>query len=223
MGGNSRYREDYPAHPVRPKDRNALKKVARTTVADPDHFKSKYDEDYQGFVPDPPKSMRPRAAAPSAAPFAGITTNQELHCAKPHEHRPPRRPPSPFKLPAPFDGATTNQEQFRSHPDSRPRESMVPPVQTLASAPFDGLTSHKRDYVPHDNEMKKPKHLNAPYSYGAPRNLDTENRASYTKKEVGYCPVLDLKPKDVSHHTGHIHYSKDHQPTVRYYPGASKG
>lgn len=220
FGGNSRYREDFPAHPVRPKDRDLVRKAARTTVADPDHFKSKYGEDYLGYVPDPPVSMKPKAAPPTSTPFNATTTNQELFCAKPLENRSQRRPASPMKRPTPFEGTTTNQDQFQSHPNSKPRESMAPPVRTIASAPFDGLTAYKKDYVIHDHEgQKKMPHSHGPYAYGPPRNLDTENRSSYTKKEIGYCPVLDLQPKDPSQHTGHMHYSKGLQPEVRYYPG----
>lgn len=55
--GNSRYREDYPAHPLAMRKKLGPDRTVKMMPADPDHFKSKYLEDFQAFNPDPAKSI----------------------------------------------------------------------------------------------------------------------------------------------------------------------
>jgi|Transcript_7595 hypothetical protein len=218
FGGNSRYREDYPAHPVEMRCKLAPKKSVTATPATPDHFRSKYGEDYPFHHPDPPASMKPKMAAAVSMPFTGTTTNRDMYCPKPVEARLKRRPQSPPKRMLPFDGTTTNREQYKAHPEVKPRESMAPPIRTIPSAPFDGSTQYKEDYPMHDVEgyrKKAPNH--APYDYGPPRGLDTEQRNAYTKKPIKLCPVLELPPKDPSAMTGHVHYTK-RNPHFKYAP-----
>lgn len=219
--GNSRYREDYPIHPLKPRDRSKLAKMAELTPADPDHFKSKYADDFRDFVPEPPMSLKPKAAPPQHVPFEGTTTNREMHDAKPIEARPYKRPLSPAKHVSPFEGTTSHRDMFRAYPDARPRESMAPVQRSVPASNFDGLTQYKQDYIEHplDNERhKRPEP--APWDYGPRRDLETEQRAAFTPKEIHYCPVLDLERKDPSQHTGHVHYTKQLQDTTgaRYFP-----
>eukprot|EP00668_Euglena_longa_P043184 GGOE01057272.1.p1 GENE.GGOE01057272.1~~GGOE01057272.1.p1 ORF type:complete len:267 (-),score=14.41 GGOE01057272.1:271-1050(-) len=211
FNGNSRYREDYPAHLVQPRNRAALDRSVHLTPADPDHFKSKYLEDFQAYDPDPAKSMKPKESLSASMPFTGTTTNQEVYTPKAVGPLVRRRPQSPGREQLPFDGTTTNREQFIAFPDSKPRDSMAPRQTLLASAPFDGQTCYKEDYPAHNVEgYKKKRDPHAPYDYGGPRGLETEQRASYTKKPIHVCPVLMLPKKQPDMKTGHIHYTKRH-------------
>jgi hypothetical protein len=220
FAGNSRYREDYPRHPLRANGRDRNRQIVQLTPADPDQFRSKYEEDYRPFVPEPPKSMRPVASAGKHVPFEGTTTNREMFHANPVDGRPHRRPPSPVRVTAPFEGTTTMREAHCSFPGAKPRESMAPNGHAVASAPFDGTTQYKRDYTAHEMEQRKKRDLGlAGYDYGPPRDLHTENRDAFTPKPIHYCPVLDLDAKIPSGHTGHIHYTKGKRPVYKYYPG----
>jgi hypothetical protein len=218
--GNSRYREDYPAHPLKPRDRPKLARAAQSAPADPDQFKSKYTEDFIAHGTAPAKSMKPKSSVPFSGPFEGTTTNRAEHGPKPMTNKAARRPPSPPKLSAPFEGTTTNRDLHRPFPEAKPRDSMAPSQRKMVTAPFDGLTQYKQDYPPRDvSANAKQPQQHAPYEYGPPRDLQTENRSAFIPKPIQYCPVLDLDPRDPSGHTGHIHYTKKQQPDFRYHPG----
>jgi len=218
--GNSRYREDYPAHPLKPRDRPKLARMVQSAPSDPDQFRSKYAEDFVPHDAQPSKSMKPKSSVPFSGPFEGTTTNRAEHGPKPMTNKAVRRPPSPAKMSAPFEGTTTNRDLHKAFPEARPRESMAPQQRKMVTAPFDGLTQYKQDYPPRDvsANVKSPTQ-HAPYEYGPPRDLQTENRSAFVPKPIQYCPVLDLDPKDPSNHTGHIHYTKKAGPDFRYYPG----
>jgi len=188
--------------------------------ADPDHFKSKYLEDFQAFNPDPAKMVRPKETAREALPFAGTTTNRDVYTPKavgPAQKRRPREAP---KDASPFDGTTTNRQSFVPHPEVRPREPLGPKQKLLATAPFDGKTAYRDDYPARDVDgyhPRRPDH--GPYEYGPPRDLNTEQRAAFTPKPVHICPVLTLPKKDPSNATGHIHYTKrNHMSNTPYSP-----
>lgn len=209
FGGNSRYREDFPAHAVGPRSRHAPDRTVTLATADPDHFKSKYLEDFQGWAPDPAKSTKPKETPQASMPFTGTTTNREVYTPKAIGPAVRRRPPSPNRDPTSFDGTTTNRENFHAHPDSRPRESMAPRQQLLATAPFDGQTAYKEDFTAHNVQGYRKKAADhAPYDYGPSRDLETEQRSMYTKKPLHVCPALMLPKKEPSAKTGHIHYTK---------------
>uniref|UniRef100_A0A7S1I7X8 Uncharacterized protein n=1 Tax=Eutreptiella gymnastica TaxID=73025 RepID=A0A7S1I7X8_9EUGL len=209
FGGNSRYREDYPAHPCSLRNKMAPRREAKITPADADHFKSKYLEDFVPHTPDPPTNYKPKVAAPMATPFNATTTNRDMFDAKPVERKMKRRPPSPPKRALPFDGTTTNRETFKGHPEAKPRESMAPPVRTIPSTNFEGTTKYTEDFPAHNVQgYKKVAPEHKPYDYGPPRDLSTEQRQAFDKKPITYCPVIDLPKKEPSATTGHIHYTK---------------
>eukprot|EP01006_Ploeotia_vitrea_P061290 TRINITY_DN77713_c0_g1_i1.p1 TRINITY_DN77713_c0_g1~~TRINITY_DN77713_c0_g1_i1.p1 ORF type:complete len:336 (-),score=25.47 TRINITY_DN77713_c0_g1_i1:121-1128(-) len=183
--GSSRYREDYPEHPIQPKGKATPRAAPSQTIADPEHFKTKYEEDFPVHVSEPPQSMKPVAAPIPHMPFDGTTTNREMFAPQPVKPVQRRRPPSPMRVEIPFEGTTTNREAFAPHPESRPSKSLAPPVKALAKTPFYGTTSYQKQFQPHEIDVtSKPKIEHPPYDYGPPRNLATEHRQAFTPKEV---------------------------------------
>eukprot|EP01001_Neometanema_parovale_P006594 NODE_2945_length_1309_cov_141.570826_g2796_i0.p1 GENE.NODE_2945_length_1309_cov_141.570826_g2796_i0~~NODE_2945_length_1309_cov_141.570826_g2796_i0.p1 ORF type:complete len:359 (-),score=51.28 NODE_2945_length_1309_cov_141.570826_g2796_i0:147-1223(-) len=223
FNGNSRYREDYPVHKLRPRDKREQKGEPHHTPADANHFMTKYEQDYPSFIPDPARSMKPAHDMLPNCPFVGTTTNSEMFTPLPTNSSPPKRRRCVSATPnnAKFEGRTTNQEQFRAYPKLRPRKAMAPPNPTIVAAPFDGLSKYKEDYPGHQPEPGRGKKVPSidMYSYGPPRKLETEQRAAFDKKPLPLCPALQLSAKEPSIHTGHIHYTKTKSP-VRYYPGS---
>lgn len=220
FGGNSRYREDYPEHPLAGSRRLPANHKVELTPANPDHFKSKYDEDFQAYNPDPAKSMKPKERAIESVPFSSTTTNHEMYTPKKLSMRNSKRPKSPPRNAVPFDATTTNHEHFQAYEGVKPRDSMAPAQRMLQTSPFDGHTAYRDDYPVHDVagcKKKAPDH--SPYDYGPPRGLATEQRIAFNEKPLHLCPALFLPKKEPSTKTGHIHYTKKHDnPNAQFSP-----
>eukprot|EP00906_Rhabdomonas_costata_P025744 RCo036773 len=211
---NSRYREDFPAHPVKRPLKAAPPEKPELTPSDPDHFKTMYNNDFLPFTPARSKSMKPMGEAAKKVPFVGNTTYREMLSPKPITRQPYKRPPPMVRPSVPFDDMTTSKEYYKPHLGARPPESMAPQPHSVQNAPFDGNTCYKMEYVPHDPVASPRKRATAqPYDYGPPRKLPTEHRDEYTPKAVPRCPVLELPYKGPSEHTGHTHYSKNPEPS----------
>lgn len=192
FNGSSRYKEDFPTHAVQLRKSMAptMPPVTQTPAA-PDHFRTKYGEDFLFHVPSPPSSMKPKVAAPMAVPFTGTTTNQELHGPKPVEPYVSAKPRPQVKQPLPFDATTTNREQFVPHREVKPPDAFCPPMKAIPNLPFESSSHYHETFpfrTPENVRRRAPPHK--PYEYGPPRGLDTEQRRAFSPKRS----AIKLKP-----------------------------
>eukprot|EP00756_Hemistasia_phaeocysticola_P065391 Hpha_TRINITY_DN8521_c0_g1::TRINITY_DN8521_c0_g1_i1::g.146465::m.146465 len=201
----SRYRQDYPEHPLQPRHKAPGAAAVQSTAADPDHFAT---TNLQTFRPHSvePRRIRPQSAPPARTKFRGTTTYQQEHYARPVSVN-RRRPPQYTFEKVPFDATTTHRDTYAGHEGAQ-RQLLRPTEREIGSCPFNGTSTYREHY---EDRPAGPLTRPAPREVtNVPEDRDfrTTKGLAYTPHALHVCPAAHLPRKKPSRHTGHVHYHR---------------